>query len=127
MVSPYQAISALNAGGSTTTAPGVDLFLPSTPASANWSAAIALAEAADYVVLGLGIETCGMDPAHNLNPNAHGGTKGACYQEDMTNGYVFPDGHLELEAHDRTTVCCRPAARPLLQPRAAPCARRPAR
>ena len=25
-------------------------------------------------------------------------------QEDMTNGYVFPDGHLELEAHDRTTI-----------------------
>ena len=30
--------------------------------------------------------------------------KGACYQEDMTNGYVFPDEYLELEAHDRTNI-----------------------
>ena len=76
MVSPYEAISTLNVGGSTTTNPGVDLFLPSTPSSTNWSAALKLAKEADYVVLGLGIETCGMDPKHNLNPNAHGGKKG---------------------------------------------------
>jgi len=56
------------------------------------------------VVLGLGIETCGMDPAHNLNPKAHGGKIGTCYQESLTTGYVFPDQYLELEAHDRTTI-----------------------
>ena len=38
--------------------------------------ALALAREADYVVLGLGIETCGMNPAHNLNPHAHGGKLG---------------------------------------------------
>ena len=56
------------------------------------------AKEADYVILGLGIETCGMDPAHNLNPKAHGGKIGTCYQESLTTGYVFPDQYLELEA-----------------------------
>jgi hypothetical protein len=41
-------------------------------------------------VLGLGIETCGMDPAHNVNPNAHGGEKGACYQVRKKLLAVFP-------------------------------------
>ena len=50
------------------------------------------------MILGLGIETCGMDPAHNLNPKAHGGKIGTCYQESLTTGYVFPDQYLELEA-----------------------------
>jgi hypothetical protein len=101
ITSPFAGLSALNTGGTTTTDPGCDLFLPST---ANFSAALALAKEADYVVLGLGIETCGMNPAHNLNPHAHGGQKGKCYQESSTTGYVFPDEYLELEAHDRTNI-----------------------
>merc|ERR1719253_836024 len=43
-----------------------------------------------------------MDPKHNLNPGAR--SKGRCYQEKHTDGYVFPDEYLELEAHDRTTT-----------------------
>jgi hypothetical protein len=92
IASPFAGISALNSGGGTTTAPGCDLFLPSTT---NFTAALALAKEADYVVLALGIETCGMNPAHNLNPHAHGGKKGTCYQESLTTGYVFPDEYLE--------------------------------
>ena len=103
--SPVDAISEINDGPAgqswTRTAPGCDLFNTST---AGFAEALALAKEADYVILGLGIETCGMDPAHNLNPKAHGGKTGTCYQEALTTGYVFPDQYLELEAHDRTTI-----------------------
>ena len=106
LVTPFEAIAALNPNASsdaawTRAAQGCDLFLPS---KAGFGAALALAREADVVVLGLGIETCGMDPTHNLNPHAHGGKKGTCFQEKMTPGYVFPDAYLELEAHDRTTI-----------------------
>jgi hypothetical protein len=67
---------------------------------AGFTEALAQAKAADFIVLGLGIETCGMNPAHNVNPAKPGG----CYQEKLTSGYVFPDQYLELEAHDRTTI-----------------------
>lgn len=97
--SPAAAIAEMNRQGTTTNASGCDLFLPSQEGFAE---ALAHAEAADVVVLGLGIETCGIDPKHNLNPKAH--RKGGCYQEDPTTGYVFPDQYLEAEAHDRTTI-----------------------
>jgi hypothetical protein len=89
--SPAAAIAELNGRGATTNASGCDLFLPSREGFAE---ALALAKAADVIVLGLGIETCGMDPKHNLNPKAHGGKIGSCYQEAPTTGYVFPDQYL---------------------------------
>lgn len=49
--------------------------------------AVAAAKDADYVVLGLGIETCGLTPAHNVNP----AKPGRCFQEKHTDLYVFPD------------------------------------
>eukprot|EP00936_MAST-01D_sp_MAST-1D-sp1_P000981 g981.t1 len=100
LISPFAAIALLNGGDDTTsTAPGCDLFNKS---QAGFSEALAEARAADTVVLGLGIETCGMNPAHNVNPRAS--SPGHCYQEKGTEGYVFPDEYLELEAHDRTTI-----------------------
>eukprot|EP00038_Savillea_parva_P000253 m.95117 g.95117 ORF g.95117 m.95117 type:complete len:954 (-) comp10088_c0_seq1:7-2868(-) len=97
IVSPAEAISQLNGEEHTGAAPGCDLFFNST---ANFSAAVALAQASDVVVLMLGIETCGMNPAHNLNPQR----PGRCFQEKPTTEYVFPDPYLELEAHDRTII-----------------------
>ena len=82
LASPFAAIAALNGGNATTsTAAGCDLFDPS---EAGFAEALAAARAADTVVLGLGIETCGMDPAHNVNPQK----PGRCYQEKSTAGYV---------------------------------------
>ena len=95
--SPISAIQSLNTGGNTTTAPGCDLFAPST---AGFPEALALAKESDYVVLALGIETCGLTKSHNVNPQS----PGRCYQEKLTTGYVFPDQYLELEAHDRLTI-----------------------
>jgi beta-glucosidase-like glycosyl hydrolase len=95
--SPFEAIQRLNVGGNTTTSPGCDLFNYS---EAGFAEALALAEAADVVVMGLGIETCGMNPAHNVNPLR----PGRCFQEQFTTKYVFPDQYLELEAHDRTII-----------------------
>mgnify|MGYP002630977892 CR=1 FL=1 len=98
ITSPFAAIAKLNGDPSlTTTAPGCDLFNAST---AGFAAALALASEADVVVLGLGIETCGLDPSHNVNP----GRPGRCFQEQSTDKYVFPDQYTELEAHDRTTI-----------------------
>ena len=88
IVSPVQGISAINQGPKgeqwTRTAYGCDLFNTS---KAGFEEALALANEADYVVLALGIETCGMTPAHNVNPKK----PGHCYQESPTTGYVFPD------------------------------------
>jgi hypothetical protein len=54
-------------------------------------------------VLGLGTEPCGLDPAHNINPNAK--SPGRCFQGSLTNGYVPPaDQHMEMEGHDRTSI-----------------------
>lgn len=107
IVSPADAIASINAAGTdphaeatdqwTKVAPGCDLFFNST---ANFSAALAAAADADYVVLALGIETCGMNPAHNVNPLR----PGRCFQEKLTTDYVFPDQYTELEAHDRTVI-----------------------
>lgn len=101
IVSPTQAIAAINDGPKgdqwTRSAYGCDLFNSS---KAGFAEALALAKEADYVILALGIETCGMTPAHNVNP----AKPGSCYQEKPTTGYVFPDQYLELEAHDRTTI-----------------------
>jgi beta-glucosidase-like glycosyl hydrolase len=83
LASPFAAVAALNGGNATTsTAAGCDLFDPS---EAGFAEALAAARAADTVILGLGIETCGMDPAHNVNPQK----PGRCYQEKSTTGYVF--------------------------------------
>eukprot|EP00041_Stephanoeca_diplocostata_P008138 m.117691 g.117691 ORF g.117691 m.117691 type:complete len:917 (+) comp17191_c0_seq1:436-3186(+) len=106
LVTPTQAIASINdinANAWTRMAAGCDLFNTSEH---GFEEALALARTADVVVLGLGIETCGMDPAHNLNPGAR--RPGACFQEKMTTGYVFPDEYLELEAHDRTTIALPP-------------------
>eukprot|EP00937_MAST-01D_sp_MAST-1D-sp2_P002954 g2954.t1 len=111
LVTPADAIGAINnatAGGATAVAPGCDLFFNST---AGFADALAKAGAADTVVLMLGIETCGMDPAHNVNPGAS--HPGGCYQEKMTSGYVFPDAYTELEAHDRTSIDLPPVQRQL--------------
>jgi hypothetical protein len=54
-------------------------------------------------VLGLGIEPCGLNPAHNINPHAK--SPGKCFQGDLTTGYVSPaDQHMEMEGHDRTSI-----------------------
>eukprot|EP00040_Diaphanoeca_grandis_P022561 m.121584 g.121584 ORF g.121584 m.121584 type:complete len:950 (-) comp28865_c0_seq1:374-3223(-) len=101
LTTPIEAISEINGegnGGWTKSAAGCDLFNLSKDGFAE---ALALAEQADYVILGLGIETCGMTPSHNVNPAE---PPGRCYQEKLTTGYVFPDQYLELEAHDRTTI-----------------------
>ncbi len=99
IATPYEAILAMNGANQTKSAPGCDLFNTST---SNFSAAVDLAKAADAVVLMLGIETCGLNPKHNLNPGAR--SPGRCFQEKPTTDYVFPDQYLELEAHDRTTI-----------------------
>ena len=81
ITSPAAALAKLNDGPAgqqwTRTAAGCDLFFQN---KTGFEEALNLAKEADYVVLGLGIETCGMDPAHNLNPKAHGGKLGSCYQ-----------------------------------------------
>ena len=106
--SPFAAIADINGNGNgtgaTTVAAGCDLFDPS---QAGFAEALALAKEADVVVVGLGIETCGMDAAHNVNP----ASPGRCYQEKPTTGYVFPDQYTELEAHDRTTIDLPPVQR----------------
>eukprot|EP00039_Didymoeca_costata_P017511 m.324676 g.324676 ORF g.324676 m.324676 type:complete len:878 (-) comp16544_c0_seq6:89-2722(-) len=95
LTTPYDAITAANIGGKTTTAPGCDLFFTNT---SGFEEALTLGKEADVIVLGLGIETCGMNPAHNPHPN------GKCYQEKSSDNYIFPDQYLELEAHDRTII-----------------------
>ena len=105
IVSPVEAIATQNSAAErpkegeswTRYAPACDLFNTS---KAGFDAALALAKEADVIVLALGIETCGMNPEHNVNPQR----PGQCYQEKPTTGYVFPDQYLELEAHDRTTI-----------------------
>lgn len=49
VLSPFAAISQLNTGGSTSTAPGCDLFLPANN-SHNFTAALQLAREAEYIV-----------------------------------------------------------------------------
>ncbi len=49
IVTPFAAISQLNTGGSTSTAPGCDLFLPAN-SSHDLAAALELAHDADYIV-----------------------------------------------------------------------------
>lgn len=99
IVSPFAAIKAINnaAGGSTELSLGCDLFDPS---ESGFAAALDLAMKADVVVLGLGIETCGFNKSHNVNPLK----PGKCYGEGSSDDYVFPDEYLELEAHDRLTI-----------------------
>ena len=54
-------------------------------------------------MLGLGIEPCGLTPAHNINPAAK--SPGKCFQGALTTGYVPPaDQHMEMEGHDRTSI-----------------------
>jgi len=99
---PAAAVDAINGNGGngwTKMAAGCDLFNTSQDGFAE---ALAIAKEADVIILGLGIETCGMNPAHNLNPASS--RPGKCYQEKPTTGYVFPDQYLELEAHDRTSI-----------------------
>ena len=81
--SPADAIADLNTGPNAWTkrAYGCDLFNSSTD---GFAAAIEIAKEADIVVIGLGIETCGMNPAHNVNP----ARPGRCYQEKHTDGLV---------------------------------------
>jgi len=96
LISPATAIAALNApdghvgsNNNTASSPGCDLFNSS---QAGFADALALAAAADYVVLLLGIETCGMDPAHNLNPLS----PGRCFQERFTTEYAHAEADLML-------------------------------
>jgi len=97
--SPSASIAAINGDDSTSSSLACDLFDPSEDGFAE---AIELAKEAEVVVLMLGIEVCGFNSSHNLNPQAS--HKGGCYQEKSTSGYVFPDQYLELEAHDRTDM-----------------------
>jgi len=110
ITSPFSAIEAINnaAGGSTVSAAGCDLFDPS---EAGFADALKLAKAADVVVLGLGIEVCGLTPSHNLNPRAS--PKGHCFQEggNLSGSYVFPDQYMEREGHDRTIIDLPPVQR----------------
>ena len=87
--SPFQAIRAHNARGTTTFTKGCDLFLP-TPA--GFDAAVAAAKAADVVVLGLGI--------------AERAAKG-----DKASG---GDLYTEHETHDRTSIDLPPVQKDLI-------------
>jgi len=93
--SPFDAMAAINGRKHTQVAEGCDLFDKS---QADFPAALALAKAADVVILALGIETCGMNPAHNPKSGSH-----KCYH-GYTDTYIFPNQYLEEEAHDRTTI-----------------------
>ena len=94
LISPFEAIAAINsnAGGWTKTASGCGLFNSSQN---GFTDALALATAADYVVLGLGISVCGPD-----SPIA----TSVCYKHKSTADYAYPDGYMEQEAHDRTSI-----------------------
>ena len=93
--SPFQAIAELNSvegeeGGEgwTRTAQGCDLFFAENATGGlknGFAEALALAKEADYIVLGLGIDTCGFNASHSPG---HGGK---CYQEKLTTGYTFPE------------------------------------
>lgn len=87
----------MGSSGWTRVAQGCDLFNTSRE---GFEEALHIAQQADYIILGLGIETCGLTPSHNANPKK----KGKCFQEKMTDEYVFPDEYLELEAHDRKNI-----------------------
>ena len=79
-------------GGWTRTAPGCDVFAPS---QRGFAAALALAAEADHVVIGLGISDCGPDSPIDSS---------TCYKHSSTSDYEFPDGYIEMEAHDRTEI-----------------------
>jgi beta-D-xylosidase 4 len=95
IISPFEQISNLNVGGKTLYAAGCDMYAEDT---SGFQDAIDIASDADYIVMGLGIEPCGMDPKHN---SAH---SGKCLQGAATSRYVYPDGYMELEAHDRLSI-----------------------
>ena len=97
--SPFEAIAAINnastpsdGSGWTKTAAGCDVFGKS---QSGFAAALALAEQADYVVVGLGISDCGPDSPID---------SGTCYKHSSTAQYEYPDGFMEMEAHDRTSI-----------------------
>ena len=97
--SPFEAIAAINnvstpsdGSGWTKTAAGCDVFDKS---QSGFAAALALAEEADYVVVGLGISDCGPDSPID---------SGTCYKHSSTAQYEYPDGFMEMEAHDRTSI-----------------------
>ena len=97
--SPFEAIGAINnvstpsdGSGWTKTAAGCDVFDKS---QSGFAAALALAEEADYVVVGLGISDCGPDSPID---------SGTCYKHSSTAQYEYPDGFMEMEAHDRTSI-----------------------
>ena len=87
---PLAAISELNgaAGGSTSYAEGCDLTRRGT---SGFAAALAAAKAAEVVVLGLGISSCGNWWHFQGRP---------CAAANATNGMA----HLEAEGHDRTSI-----------------------
>jgi hypothetical protein len=99
--SPFEAIAKINhqsagSGGWTKTEPGCDVFEESQD---GFEAALALAKEADYVVLGLGISTCGPD-----SPVA----TSICYKHKSTADYDEQDRYMEMEAHDRTEIVLPP-------------------
>jgi beta-glucosidase-like glycosyl hydrolase len=99
VTSPFAAIARLNreggARGVTTFDEGCDVVLSSTE---GFAAALASAEAADVVVLGLGITSCGAwhDPPAGELP-AH---LKDCARANATNGMQW----IEAEGHDRTSI-----------------------
>ena len=95
---PLEAITKLNAqhGGTTTYAEGCDVVLPSNDGFAN---ALSIAQAADVIVLGLGITACGswdtttadgIIPEHLIK----------CERANETNGMQY----VEAEGHDRISI-----------------------
>ena len=89
--------------GWTKTAPGCDVFAPSQD---GFAAALALAKEADHVVIGLGISDCGPDSPIESS---------TCYKHSSTDEYKFPDGYMEMEAHDRTKIGLPPVQQAFAQ------------
>ena len=104
--SPYAAIKAINdaaSGGQTVYAQGVDVVGNDT---SGLQAAMAAAQAADVLVLGLGIGECG----------SWGGAMGV--PKVFASCHSDPDAeeqYLEAEAHDRTSIDLPPMQRLLAQ------------
>ena len=74
IVSPFQALAAANVGGTTTYTQGCDLTKNGT---AGFAAAIAAAQAADFVVLALGIDLTVEGEAHDRSSIALPGSQHA--------------------------------------------------
>lgn len=101
-----EALQAYNTGGQVTVTPGSNLF---SELPGGISAAVAAAQAADTVVLTLGITTYDLWDGPKTPQGVHTIKYCSFNKLDFWQNQTCADGFLELEAHDRLSIGLPPA------------------